>query len=245
MALTFLLCLGATAPALAEPLVVAHRGGPALGPENMLSTFEKACLLGVDAVELDIHQSKDGYLFVLHDETLDRTFGRPGRVAEMERKALIEAGVPTLHQALRLLRGRVKLLAEIKHPQGARYEGIENRLVQSLRDESMLEDTVVISFDATSLRLLRELEPTLPTGYLVVSQVDPEQAKRELGITYMAPHYLRLDESYLKAIRAAGLKINVWTVNSEKALRAMIAAGCDTITTDQPERLMQILDRRP
>ncbi|MEW6284510.1 MAG: glycerophosphodiester phosphodiesterase [Candidatus Eremiobacterota bacterium] len=240
-----LLMLLCPAVASARPWVVAHRGAPSLGPENALATFEKACDLGVDAIELDIHQSRDGGLLVIHDDTLDRTYGRPGKVGEMTKSELVEVGVPTLQQALQVIRRRCQVLVEIKHPGDSRYQGIEERLLEVLRSEGRLQGVVVISFDSTSLRRLHELQPSLVTGWLVGIPVDPSRARRELGITYLAPHFSLVDQRLVREVRASGLKLGVWTVNREADLRRMVELGCDAITTDEPRRLMELLGPRP
>ena len=113
--------------ALARPWVVAHRGGSALGPENSLELFQKALELGVDAIELDIHQSADGHLMVIHDISLKRTHGVDKRVDELDLAALQGYGVPTLQEAIDLVDGRCVLVVEVKHPKGSRHQGIERR----------------------------------------------------------------------------------------------------------------------
>jgi glycerophosphoryl diester phosphodiesterase len=240
--LVLLLLTIMTVPAPAQTWVVAHRGGVRLGPENALVTFEKARRLGVDAVELDIHQSRDGALVVIHDSDLERTHAQPGKVNEMTREQLLRAGVPTLEQALDVLEG-MRLLVEIKHPQGSRHEGIELRLLQLLRTRRLIQSTVVISFDRSSLKLLHEMEPDLATGFLTSRVVDPAKCRSEMGVSYLCPHYSKLDANYAESIREAGLKIGVWTVNEPEAMRQMVSLGCDAITTDDPRSLMDLLGR--
>lgn len=225
---------------LAQPWVVAHRGGVRLGAENTLQTFARAREVGVDAIELDIHQSRDGALVVIHDETLDRTYAVPGRVGEMTLRELREIGVPTLGEAAAVA-GDCRLFVEIKHPKGTRYEGIEERLLEVLREHDLLDSAVVISFDATSLKRLRELEPGLATAYLTGKYVEPARVKAEIGATYYSPHYSKVDEALCAQLREAGLKLSVWTVNDVEAMRAMLKLpGCDAITTDDPARLLEI-----
>src|SRR5699024_11167615 len=66
-----------------RPLVMAHRGGAALAPENTLAAFHNAVELGVDMIQLDIHATKDGHLVVIHDDTMDRTTNGSGRVKDL------------------------------------------------------------------------------------------------------------------------------------------------------------------
>lgn len=239
MRLTLLLCLCLSLSTLtfARPLVVAHRGGKVLGPENTLATFEKAIALGVDAIELDIHKTSDDGLVVIHDVTLARTFaGHPGRVDQMTLEQAVAAGLPTLKQCLELCKGRCQVFVEIKHPHGTRHEGIEPLLIQTLQASGMDDQVVVISFDPLSLRLLRELDEKLPLGYLT-SGTD----KVEPAANYLSPHYSKIDRAYVEAAHARGLKVSTWTVNDPEAMKAILDLGCDAITTDDPAVLLEIL----
>ena len=62
------------------PLVVAHRGGAGLAPENTLAAFRMALEVGADAIELDVRLTRDGRVAVIHDRTVDRTTGGRGPV---------------------------------------------------------------------------------------------------------------------------------------------------------------------
>jgi glycerophosphoryl diester phosphodiesterase len=229
----------AVGPVGADPWVVAHRGGAKLAPENTVAAFKKAIALGADAIELDIHLSSDGELVVLHDDTLDRTFGRPGVVQRMTAAELRAAGVPMLRDVLKL--SGVKWIVEIKHPHGGRHHGIEEKLLQVL--EGPLDRYVVITFDQQSLRRLHELKPDLATGFLFSTPQDAEAVKRDLGVRYLGPYFRLVNPAFIKAAHDAGLKVNPWTVNEETDLRAMLDLGCDAITTDRPDRLLQLLGR--
>ena len=241
--LLFLFCLSSVA--LARPWVVAHRGGTKLGAENALPTFEKAIALGVDAIELDIHLTRDNGLVVIHDETVDRTFpGHTGAVGEMTEQEASAVGLPTLAQALEVCKGRCKVFVEIKHPHSRRYEGIEKVLLQVLEEHDMLDQVVVISFDAESLRVLRQLEPKLATAYLSSKALDPWDIGNNPKASYASPHFKNVDGTYVDAVHAAGLKISVWTVDDRESMQRMRDLGCDAVTTNDPELLLDVVDPR-
>jgi len=63
-----------------RPLVLGHRGWRDRFPENTLASFQAALALGCDALELDVHLSRDREVVVLHDETVDRTTDGEGNV---------------------------------------------------------------------------------------------------------------------------------------------------------------------
>ena len=66
-----------------EFMVIAHQGGEQLRPSNTMPAFEHAVELGVDVLEMDIHQTKDGVLILMHDDTVDRTTDGSGSIKEM------------------------------------------------------------------------------------------------------------------------------------------------------------------
>ena len=66
-----------------SPLLIAHRGGAAEAPENMLAAFRYSLSLGIRWFELDVQMSKDGVPVVIHDETLDRTTNGSGPVRSL------------------------------------------------------------------------------------------------------------------------------------------------------------------
>jgi glycerophosphoryl diester phosphodiesterase len=224
--------------AWAKPWVVAHRGGAALGPENSLVLFEKAAAMGVDAIELDIHQSVDGHLMVIHDISLERTHGVSERVDRLTMRELVKIGVPTLQQVIDKVEGRCVLVVEVKHPKKGRHSGIERRLVQLLKQNDLLESSLVISFDAVTMQRLHELEPDLKTGFLFrLPQASLIDIKSKLGVKYVCPHFLLATPGLIKEAHSLGLKVNTWTVNDESVMKSLTRSDCDAITTDHPDLL--------
>jgi glycerophosphoryl diester phosphodiesterase len=154
-----------------RPAIVAHRGGARLWPENSLTAFRGALELGVDLVELDVHQTRDWEVVVLHDPTLDRTTTGRGVVADLTWPEL--AGItirgtpaerlPRLGDVLALLRhSTAGLLLEIKTgPGGTRYRGIEERVLAELEAAGLTARTTVMAFDWTIMARMRELSRSL------------------------------------------------------------------------------------
>jgi glycerophosphoryl diester phosphodiesterase len=102
-----------------RPLVFAHRGGCALGPENTYAAFERGTATGADGLEMDVHLSADGVLVVHHDDTLDRTTNGSGPIAARSAAELARldagdgAGIPTFRDVLRR-HGGVRIIVEMK-----------------------------------------------------------------------------------------------------------------------------------
>ena len=246
----FLLGLALMGLAWSEPRIgpvkhwlVAHRGGAKLAPENTMAAFSKAIELRADAIELDIHLTADQDLVVIHDDTLQRTSHKEGVVRQLTLAQLKEAdpSIPSLREVLRLARGNCKLLVEIKHPYGGpRHSGIENVLLQQLREEKMVDQVVVISFDKESMRQLRS---KVLTGFLYGGSVDAEKIQQELGVDFLCPHFGQATPAMIEQAHSLGMRVNAWTVDEEKDMRALLAAGCDAITTDRPDLLKNVLGR--
>src|SRR5437660_7666970 len=103
-------------------LSVGHRGAAALEPENTIRSFRRAIELGCDFAECDVHLTRDGQLAVMHDAAVDRTTNGSGPISDFTMAELkqLDAGqgerVPTLDEVLETVRGRIKLLIELKGP---------------------------------------------------------------------------------------------------------------------------------
>lgn len=146
-------------------LVGAHRGAMCYAPENTLAAFEKAIACGTHRIECDVRRSRDGHLVMMHDETVDRTTGGRGRVADLtltELKALRAGGteeIPTLDDTLACARGRARLLVEIKD------EGIADDVVACIAAAGMEEACTISAFSEPTLLRIAELTPRVATAY--------------------------------------------------------------------------------
>ena len=157
-------------------LRIAHRGAVSQAPENTLAAFERAIQLGADMIELDVRQSADGHLVVIHDETVDRTTDGHGPVGAMTLRQLkaLDAGawmdqefagerIPTLREALALMRGRVQVSIDLKAGSEV-YPGIEARVATLVREMGCLDEVIVMAEDCAVIQRMRCLEPGLRTA---------------------------------------------------------------------------------
>ena len=188
---------------------MAHRGGAGLAPENTLAAFRAGLEQAADALELDVHLSRDGELVVIHDAALARTTNEAGEVGEMTLAELRKldasarlfgrpAGrqiIPTLQEVVDLAKGRAALQIEIKvRANGARYPGIEAKVVDTLRHNGMLDSAVVLSFDFPTLEAVKALEKRLPTCALVSRAYLSKVGKR--GPAAVAEEIARVGAAY-------------------------------------------------
>lgn len=154
--------------------------------------------------------------------------------------------LPTLRAALLLTRDAGwKVNVEIKDATGQACDAwIVERTVELVRGLGMLDSVLVSSFNHDYLRRVRAAEPRLAIGALVERDVpDPVGLLRSLGAEAYHPWIKYLREETVRSLRAAGLAVNVWTVNDEADMRRLIEWGVTGIITDFPDRLARVLGR--
>lgn len=225
------------------PLVIAHRGahGGYARRENKLPAFARALDMRVDAVECDVHLSADNEPVVIHDETLGRTTTGSGTVNVRTAGELRQLGVPTLRELCRLVRGRARLLVEIK-------TASPDRVLDVILAEEMEKSVLVFSFHAEYLRPIASLRPDIELAFLLgrfdrhVPDVRAAiQLCHSLNATAFAPNATLCSCQLIAAVHAAGLRVFTWTVDTPPRMRAMIARHVDGIITNYPDRLKALL----
>lgn len=253
------------------PAVQGHRGASGLAPENTLAAFRTAIALGADGVELDLQVSRDGAVVVIHDDTLDRTTDRQGRIADLTLAEIREADagirfaaasrgerVPTLSEVIALVKAEAgpafRLNLEIKFAAGREGEppDIEARVLAVLRETDFVHRVTVQSFHHPSPETMKRLEPRIPTGLLVGARrpvADPVAAVRRRGAEYFAPNFQLVTAELVSSLHAAGIPLAVWTVNDPAEMRRLIALGLgrlagDTIISDYPDRALALAPAR-
>jgi glycerophosphoryl diester phosphodiesterase len=230
-------------------LLGGHRGNPDEYPENTLASFASALEIGVDVVECDVHLTADGRLAVIHDYTLDRTTDGTGPVTNhtMDELRAFDAGagerIPELVEVLDLVRGRAALAIEIKLLP-VLYPGIEETVVDALRAAAMVEDCAVISFDHRAVRRVRDLEPRLVCGALLVGRpLDVAGLMARTGAEVYSPQWSFLDQETVAEVHAMGGVVGVWTVDDPLALAVSRAVGVDAIYSNKPREMRAAIGR--
>lgn len=240
-----------------SPMIVAHRGASGKAPENTLASFSLALDLGADAVELDIQQTGDGKLVVMHDESLDRTTDGSGMVIEKSYAKIrgLDAGswfsedyaaekVPLLEEALAAISPRGYALVEIKHG-GDIYPEIEQHIVDTMSArKDWKARTVFIAFDPSVLQLIRQLDDTLATGLLTAdTPEDYIDVAEEFGIQCFLPRWERMRDGSVAALHAAGYSVHPWVMDSEEDARKVAGMGPDSLSSNHPDMLKRVLGR--
>ena len=240
-----------------ETWIVGHRGAPRRAHENTIESFDWAESFGVDAVELDVRQTRDGEAVVFHDEDVvlgnQRVPVRSFTTREIERLQLPsehgEYGVPRLQDVFHRYGPALRYVVEVKY--SPNYDrGVMARRIAGLASEyGVLPRCLVVSFDPDFLKKMREVEPRLATGYLFDHPVAlPETGK----LTPLFPHVDAIGPArelatpaLLEHAAAAGLTVHPWTINGPDEIRRFLAAGVSSITTDEPDAARTLRDEAP
>ncbi len=234
-----------------KPAIVSHRGCSAEAPENSIPAFEKAIEAGVQWIELDVHQTKDGVVVVTHDDNLKRIAGVNKKIYNMtyEELCTYDVGswfskeyeglrVATLEEVLALCKGRVRLQIELK-PTG-HEENFEQNVIDLVRAYGYQEECVLASMNIACLKTCKTLAPELETLYIMVVAVGDLTS-----LDYIDG--FSIEETFafawtINRIHAANKNCYVWTVNSPKKVWKLLENNVDGILTDKPETVMKEMD---
>lgn len=231
------------------PAIVAHRGGGALAPENTLAAIDVGAHHGHKMIEFDAKLSQDGEIFLLHDDTLERTTNGGGVAGDLPWDKLVglDAGgwynkqfvgerLPLLSEvAARCKQYGLAANIEIKPTTG--QETITGRTVaqaaaQLWRDHPI--EPLLSSFSVEALAAAQQAVPALPRGLLLDEwEEDWLRLTRDLGCVSIHLNHELLDAQRVALLKAAGLRILVYTVNAPARARDLLAWGVDCICTDR------------
>lgn len=223
--------------------MVAHRGVSGLERENTCAAFVAAGNRSYAGVETDIHRTADGRFIVYHDDNLVRLLGdervieqssfdelRALRLTDLDGSARADLVLPTLEEYIRVCRKYDKdSVLEIKN----HFEPEDiARVIDIIRAEGWLERTIFISFDLPNMICIREMLPNQRAQYLVSKFGDDL-------IDTLTRYHLDLDIRYtslsaeqVRACHAAGVEVNVWTVNEPQDAARLAEYGVDFITSN-------------
>jgi len=250
-------------------MVIAHRGGRSLGPENTLYTYQRAVDLGVDVLEFDVHLSSDNHLAVIHDKTVDRTTNGSGAVesytlADLQKLdaayrwlddrnnafALRGKGIkiPSLAEVFQIF-PRMRMNIEIKDPKPAAITS----LCRTIQDYNMSQRVMIASFSAGALKSFRTTCPGVATSagasealwFYALQKVHLESAYSPGAQALQVPENygdLKLaNKRFVAAAHARNMRVQVWTVNDVDSMKRLLKLGVDGIMTDYPQRLLSIM----
>lgn len=236
-----------------NPTVMAHRGLSADAPENTLYAFSDAILVGADFIELDVQQTRDGVLVVMHDSNLKRTTGVNKDIWDVDYAdiqnldagswfdpAYANARIPTLEETLQFVDKRAKLNIEIK-PTKHGSDTLEQDVAELITRYQYTDACYVTSFSYGSLKKVKEANPEIRTGYL-------------MSVAYGQFYSLKYADAFslnkvfvtsqvVNAAHQQGKQIFAWTVNGMSEVRSLCNLHVDSIITDDPVMVQNVISR--
>lgn len=254
-----------------EPLVLAHRGGMGLWPENTLHAFREALALGVDVLEMDARLSADGRLVAFHDARLERTTDGEGPVGHhtLAELARLDAGhdfsrdggrsfpyrgrglrIPAIAEVLGDL-PEARMSIELKDDDPAAAEALCARLTEHAAGERVL----VASFHQTPMDAFRARCPGVGTAatfreawrfYLASALRLPNLVRPRATVLYLFPRlgpFQPVTRQLVADAAALNLPVYVWGRDVERSARWLLDRGVAGLTADRPDRLLAVLGR--
>lgn len=232
--------------------IIAHRGAAGARPENTLASVRKAIEDKADWIEIDVQETADGKVVVIHDSDFMKLSGRGLKIwdATLSELAQIDIGswfdpayagerTPTLAQVLDMARNRAKVLVELK------YYGhdvdLEARTVRVIERAGMAAQVSIMSLKYPAIQKVREIRPDWRTGVLAATTIGDVT---RLEGDFIAVNVAQVGPRLVSAAKAAGKDLYVWTVNDPLRMSAMMSMGVDGIITDEPALARQVLADR-
>ncbi len=239
---------------------IAHRGGAGLRPENTIAAFDHAMTLGVDALECDVHLSRDGEPVVIHDPTLDRTTDAAGPVAALTVAELgrVDAGyrfavdgayayrgtecrVPTLDAVITRYPA-IPIVIEIKGDN----PDVAARALAVVRAHRAEPRVILGGFSHAVLAAVRAAAPHLVTS---ASSVEARSAltRSYFGLRPARPAFQLFQmpfrfrgrqmfrRPFVRAARRGRIPVHSWIIDHPDDMRRLIAWGVTGIITDRPD----------
>jgi glycerophosphoryl diester phosphodiesterase len=236
------------------PLAFAHRGGAAEGDENTEQAFARAVSAGYRYVETDVHATRDGVAVVMHDDTLDRMTGVPGRVGELSYRDLASirvagaSAIPTLGEVLEAWPA-IKFNIDIKadaavDPTVAAVEGAgaQARVLLASFSDARLKAV------RTRLKVATSMAQHEVRNLWLASRIGLRVRVPETVVAVQVPvrqGRLRVvDRRFLALAHRLGLQVHVWTIDDPSEMAGLLDLGVDGIMTDRIDVLKEVFIQR-
>lgn len=252
-----------------RPLVLAHRGGADLAPENTMAAFQNAVDLGVDILELDVHTTADGTVVVIHDESVDRTTDGTGAVHDFTLADLRQLdagyefspdngqtfpfrgqgiGIPTLEEVFAAFPD-MRINVEIKQSDPP----IEAAVLEVIERAGAQQRVLVGSEYDDVMARFRSLAPDIATSaatnevrnFYLAQLLRVSAIYRPLADAFQVPEYSGsthvVTPSFVDAAHHHGVKVHVWTVNDAETMQRLLDIGVDGIITDRPDVALEVV----
>lgn len=238
-------------------MIIGHRGAAGLAPENTLSGIETALAQHVEMIEIDVRQSRDSVLVLMHDKKINRTTNGKGNIGKLTYSELtnFSAGVkfnkkyesekiPTLSEVLKLINGKCILMIELKKGD-KHYPGIVKRTIEAIQENNAESWCIINSFDAKILDQSKKFVPEIKICRSIVGKIPGIPVFLEKGIKFgSVARYKKYEQlnfmykfgnkKFVKSLQDMNVKVLAWTVNKPSQIEKTKNKGVDGIITNFP-----------
>lgn len=235
-----------------QTVVVGHRGAASSAPENTLAAIRAAIAAGADWIEIDVQETADGEVVVIHDRDLMKLAGVDLEIwnATLAELGQIDIGswydpafaaerVPTLREVLETARSQTRVVIELKYY--GHQERLEARVAAVVDELDMASEIAVMSLEPDGLRTMHELRPDWRIGLLAATALG--------DLTRLDADFLAINEGlatsrFIRDAHTRGKQVWAWTVNDPIQMSRLISLGIDGLITDQPALAREVLNAR-
>lgn len=243
------------------PLILAHRGANKYAPQNTIPAFSKAVELSADGIETDVHLTKDGRIVICHNYTIDATSNGKGLIDDMTFSELRQfdfgsyfseefkgTTLPELCELIDVVKDMTLINIEIKAPK--KQNDLVKRTLDEIHKYGIEKNVIVSCFDPECIRLSKELDPEIKTGFLYETG-DLASEARKFGIAkYCAelkadaahPERVLITKEEVDELHKLGMAVNPWTVNEREDIERLTKIGCDALITNVPDFCRKVVE---
>jgi glycerophosphoryl diester phosphodiesterase len=232
-------------------MIIAHRGAAGTAPENTMASVRQAIEDGTDWIEIDVQESSDGKVVVIHDSDFMKLAGVNLKVWDTTLQQIkeIDVGswfsakfsaerVPTLTEVLEEAKGKARVLIELKYY--GHDQQLEQRVTDVVEQTGMVDEVAIMSLKYDGITKFRTLRPDWSVGLLSSKAIGKIA---DLDVNFLAINMAAAKPAFIRHIHSTGKQVYVWTVNDQVSLARMTALGVDGLITDEPALAREVLAR--
>ena len=232
--------------------IIAHRGAAGKAPENTMAAIRQAIADDTDWVEIDVQETRDGEVIVIHDSDFMKLAGMSQKVWEvpLEKSRKIDIGswfsaefsnerVPTLKEILEEVRGKARVLIELKYY--GHDQQLEQRVIDIIEQTGMVDTIAIMSLKYDGIQKVRSLRPEWNIGLLSSTAIGNLTT---LDVDFLAVNSAMATASFIRTAHSVGKQVMVWTINDKFSMSRYMSLGVDGIITDEPELARTVLAER-
>lgn len=228
--------------------VTAHRGHSHVAPENTLSAVRAAIDSGADYAEIDVQQTADGVVVLLHDRDMQRVARDSRRIAALtyDEVRQLDVGswfstrfaderVPTLKEVIEASRGRIRLNIELKFYGPER--GLAGAVARLVKEQQFESECIVTSLQYDALAEVQRHNPRIVTGAIIATALG-DTSRLDVGVVSVRADFL--SPAMLRSAHRRGQQVHAWTVDDPRQMAQLIKRGVDNLITGNPDRAVQV-----